>query len=321
MLSTAGGTTRAQSVWLTPSPGSLDYLDLASPEGLAAIAQDVRVLQFYVQHLLMYRFEDVGPNTYRAFVARDTFRNLRRFGLQMGMEAGVVKSYWCSDVGARSAIALSSEAIRNVLQAHGMVNYISIDEPFIGGMHHCGMFDWQVAERVASYTREIRRMFPTVRIGLTEAYPSFDWEQHGAFERLLRERQAALDFYHLDLHLSMALKKKSAAAVEQDVRLLAEYLERKGVPFGLIIWGEDGRSDSLYVQEAMKLVRLTRDIAVKLRRLPRHLPLQSWTATPEGLVIVPRNLPPGDDATHLNLVRRARTCIALGRECQEAGAP
>lgn len=306
----------AQSFWLTPSPGSIDYLDLATREWLARIAPDVRVLQFYVQHLISHRSDNVGPNTLQAFVARGTFHNMRRLGIEMAMEAGVVKSYWCGDLLARDATALSAEAIRNVQRAQGKVDYISMDEPFVGGMQRCAMFESQVADRAATYMKAIRRTFPGTRIGMTEAYPAFGVEQHALFETLLRQRGAPLDYYHLDLHLSAALQTKPAAGVEQDVRVLSNHFQGKGVPFGVIIWGEDGKSDFLYAEEAMKLVRLTRNVVLTARRPPAHVPLQSWTATPEGLVMVPRNLPPDEEATHLNLLRRARECVTAGINCE-----
>ena len=308
----------AQSFWLTPAPGSLDYRELATREWLARIAPDVDVVQFYVQHLLPHRSETVGPNTLQAFLARGTFHHLRRLGVLTAMEAGVVKAYWCDDIEARGAVALSAQAMRNVQEAGGRVDFISIDEPFVAGMQHCTMLESQVADRVASFVKAIRRLAPGVRVGMTEAYPAFDVERHALFEALLRQRGAPLDFYHLDLHLSSALRAKPAAAVEQEVRVLGNHLQARGVPFGLIIWGEDGRSDFLYAEDAMRLVRLTRSLFLTARRPPAHVPLQSWTATPEGLVMVPRNLPPDGEATHLQLLRRARGCVLTGTGCGSA---
>ena len=318
---TASSPAGAQSFWLTPAPGSVDYLELASREWLVRIADDVAVIQFYLQHLISRRIDSVGPNTLRAFVARDTFRHMRRIGIATAMEAGVVKSYWCADHTAREAVAASAEAIRNVQQAQGRVDYISIDEPFVGGIDRCTLLEAQVADRTASYIREIRRTFPGIRIGMTEAYPRFGIEQHARFEALLRERGATLDFYHLDLHLSAALRDKPWADVEQDVRAFCNHVQAKGGAFGLIVWGEDGRSDFLYAAEAMKLVRLTRSLFRAARRPPRHVPLQSWTATPEGLVAVPRNLRPEDEATHLNLLGRARRCVISGEDCDVPPEP
>lgn len=308
-----------QSFWLTPSPGSLDYLELASREWLVRLTEDVAVIQFYMQNLMSRRLDIVGPNTVQAFAARGTFHHLRRLGFRVAMEAGVVKPYWCDDLNARGAIDASADAIRNVHQAQGRVDYVSMDEPFINGIDRCTMLAAQVADRTASYMKGLRQAFPGLKVGLTEAYPRFDAERLATFEALLRHRGAELDFYHLDLHLSEALRTKSMADVEQDVRVLCDHLQARGIAFGLIIWGEDGRSDFLYAEDAMKLVRLTRTLFQTARRPPAHIPLQSWTATPEGLVIVPRNLTPDDEATHLNLLRRTRRCVLTGSGCEDAG--
>jgi len=309
----------AQSYWLTPSPGSLDYLDLTGPEWLAKIEGQVRVIQFYLQHLLPYKFPMVGPNTYRAFVARDSFRLMNHHGIALAMEAGVVKPFWCEDIDARAAIAASDEALRNVQGAGGRIDFISMDEPFVSGIRSCRMVEARVADRTAVYMKTLRRWYPSLQIGMTEAYPAFELADHARFELLLRERSAPLDFYHLDVHLSAALEKKALADVERDVTMLSSYLEGKGIRFGLIIWGEDGRSDFLYAEEAMKLVRITRNAILATGRMPSHVPLQSWTSTPQGLLIVPRNLPPDEDGTHLNLLRRTKTCLQTGEDC--AGYP
>jgi hypothetical protein len=322
VLACACGTpARAQSYWLTPSPGSLDYLDLTGPEWLARIDGEIRVIQFYLQHLLPHRFEIVGPNTYAAFVARDAFRHINGRGIAIAMEAGVVKSFWCDDVDARAAFATSSEAIRNVQAAGARVDYVSMDEPFVAGVQSCRMLDARVADRTVSYMKAMRRAFPSTQIGLTEAYPLFGVDDHARFDMLLRERGGPLDFYHLDVHLSVALEQKRLADIERDVGRLGAYLENKGVPFGLIIWGADGRSDFLYTEEAMKLVRLTRNAFRGGGRLPSHVPLQSWTPTPEGLLIVPRNLRPEDEGTHLNLLRRTKACLESGEGCAEPTYP
>jgi hypothetical protein len=305
----------AQAFWLTPAPGSIDYLDLASREWLVRLTGDVAVIQFYMQNLMSRRIESVGPNTVQAFVSRGTFHHLRRLGFRIAMEAGVVKPYWCGDLNAREAIDASAGAIRNVHQAQGRVDYVSMDEPFINGIDRCTMLEAQVADRTASYIKGLRQAFQGLRVGMTEAYPRFDVERLATFEALLRHRGARLDFYHLDLHLSEALRTRSMAQIEQDVRMLCDHLQARGIPFGLIIWGEDGRSDFLYADAAMKLVRLTRALFHGARRPPAHVPLQSWTATPEGRVMVPRNLPPEEEATHLNLLRRARGCVLNGAGC------
>jgi hypothetical protein len=74
------------------------------------------------------------------------------------------------------------------------------------------------------------------------------------------------------------------------------------MPFGIIVWGNNGDSDTLYAADAERLVQSISDAFANWPGMPEHIILQSWAVSSTGARITPVNLPEGRAYTHTNLL-------------------
>ena len=294
-------------IWFTPGPGTLDMLRLfEAPEEWPRARATVDVFEFYQGHLLTEVSPGEGPNSYAAFVRADAFRKLQRWGKRIAVEAGAVKEAYCTadDSGMRTSVARTLEALRNVSAAGGRVSYLAMDEPFFAGLsRRCGGPSFApTADRLAVYIRAVRQALPDIRVGLIEPYPAFSPAQFGEMLRLLRERRTRLDFLHIDPRRPDVPPGQDV--FDREMLELAEVAAGYRLPFGAIIWGDNGDADALYAADALRSATDLGRVFRSWAALPEHLVIQSWAQSRSGLFITPSNLPETAPNTHTALLNQ-----------------
>lgn len=294
----------ADRLWFSPSPGSIDYLDLFSqPEKWPLARQLVSVFKIYQQHTQTPAPDLVGPNTYDALARAGAFRKLADWKKQLAIEAGSVKEFYCTAdaSGMNASIANTIASIRAVQNAGGSVAYVAMDEPFVSGRARvCGGPALEpTADRVATYVGGVKAAFPAVAIGLIEAYPFSSADAVETAVALLQERGATPAFLHMDVdwHLS------GTAAFTRDMARLRAFAAARTIPFGIIITGYNGNADALYAVDVYGITELLARTFPAWQQMPDHLILQSWATTDSGLAITPANLDERRQYSHASLLR------------------
>jgi hypothetical protein len=303
-----GAGVEADRVWFAPAPGSLDYIRLFQvPSEWPRALRVVDVFKFYQQHTDPRPNSVVGPNTYDALAQAGAFRTVTRtWGKKIALEVGAVKEFYCTpdDRGMQEAIDATLASIRAVERAGGRVSYLAMDEPFLSGLSaRCGGPSLlPTADRLAVYMKGVGRVAPGARIGLIEAYPSFNVDQFTEMIRLMRERGVAPAFLHADVDLRAM--RPGRDDFSRDMHRLADSAAGSGLAFGIIIWGENGNADALFAADAMKLEQAVESAFSTWDALPPHLIVQSWAESSSGLRITPTNLPETRPDTHTELLLR-----------------
>jgi len=300
-----GAAPPTDRIWFCPGPGTLDFVNLFErPEQWAHARQLVSVFKFYQQHTLMPADPIIGPNSYDAFVRAGAFQTLTRWGKKTAIEVGAVKEFYCTPdaSGMNAAIANTAASVRNVQSAGGLVSYLAMDEPFVSGRSPvCGGPALEpTADRVATYVAGVHAAFPNIRIGLIEAYPFSSADAIQNMLGLLRARGATPAFLHMDVDLAALQAGRDDFA--RDIKRLQSFSAGLDVPFGVIIWGNNGDADALYASDAGRLLDSVADTFGNWNAMPDQLIIQSWASSSTGLRITPANLPESQLYTHTNLL-------------------
>jgi hypothetical protein len=295
-------------IWFAPGPGTIDYISLFEhPEQWPRARALFDVFKFYQQHTQTPAPDTVGPNTYDALVRAGAFQTLMTWGKKIAIEAGSVKEFFCTPdaSGMNQSIAFTLDSIRAVQQAGGTVTYIAQDEPFVSGRSQvCGGPALEpTGDRVATYVHGVHAVFPSVQIGLIEAYPFSSESRLETILGLLADRGVAPAFLHADVD-SRALRAP-ADDFTRDMRALRSACMARGIPFGIIVWGYNGDSDVLYADDAEYVVEEITRAFTTWADMPDHIIIQSWAVTSTGLRITPTNLPDDRLYTHTNLLWQA----------------
>jgi hypothetical protein len=292
-------------IWFTPGPGTLDMRRLFEvPDEWPRAREAIQVFKFYQQHTEPAA-SIVGPNTYDALVHSNAFSKVTRdWKKRLALEAGSVKDFYCTAdaSGMDASIAATQRSIDAIRAAGGLLTYLAMDEPFLAGQaSRCGGPSFApTASRLRTYMTAIRKKNPEVRIGLIEAYPFFTPAQFDEMLALMKEQGVPASFVHADVYLPALRKGRDNLGA--DLIRLSQIAAAHRIPYGLIIWGENGNADALYAEDARRLAtaihRTFRDWAV----MPDHLIFQSWAESSTGLRITPSNLPESRPDTHTFLL-------------------
>ena len=294
-------------MWFCPGPGTLDYLGLfESPADWPHARQVMSVFKFYQQHTRMPADPIVGPNTFDAFVRADAFRTLTRWGKKIAIEVAAVKDYYCTAdaSGMNAAIAASRESVRAIESAGGMVSYLAMDDPFAGGLAPAcgGPAPEPSADRVATFVRGVRAAAPSVQVGWIEAYPLSSADAIESMMSMLASRNTLPAFLHMDVDMPFLIRRGQTADFVRDMKRLRSAAADRHMPFGIIIWGNNGDADALYAADAGHLVDSIATTFPGWDLTPDHVIVQSWAESKDGLRITPTNLPEDAPYTHTNLL-------------------
>lgn len=293
----------ADRIWFSPGPGTLDYLRLFDqPDEWTRARSVVDVFKFYAQHTQTPAPSIVGSNSYDALVRTGAFRKLTQWRIKTALEAGAVKEFWCTPdaSGMEEAVRQTLAAVRAIDNAGGTLAYLAMDEPWVSGRARaCGGPALEpTADRVAVYMSAVTRAYPALRIGLIEAYPFSSAAAIESMVQMLRSRGVPPSFLHMDVDWHTL----NPGDFVRDLRRLQTFAASQNIPFGVIIVGFNGSSDSLYGVDAAGLANLIAETFRAWDAMPEHLVIQSWAVTPSGLFITPSNLPEDRPYTHTNLV-------------------
>jgi hypothetical protein len=302
-VSPVGSAPAVNRIWFSPGPGTLDYLRLFEhPEEWPRARSVISTFKFYAQHTQTPAPAIVGPNTYDALVRAGAFRQLRTWKIKTAMEAGAVKEFWCTPdaSGMEASVRSTLDAVRAIDRAGGVVDFLAMDEPWVSGRARaCGgpALD-PTADRVAFYMSSVGRAYPSLQVGLIEAYPFSSAEAIESMVEMLRARGVPPAFLHMDVDWH-ALEPGVFA---RDMRRLQAFAAARRMPFGIILVGYNGEADSLYAVDAAGMANLIAGAFADWNAMPAHLIIQSWVVTATGLFITPSNLPEDRIYTHTNLV-------------------
>jgi hypothetical protein len=303
-LTSLSGRPGPLLVWFSPAPASLDMLRLfEAGEEWASARSRISIFKFYQQHTQRPAPAIVGGNSYDALRAVDAFRVVRSgWKKRTAVEVGAVKPFFCTAdaSGMNVAIRQTFDTLVAVRDAGGHVDYLALDEPFLSGsLPACGGPDpAPTVERLQRYFANVRFFDRGVQVGLIEPYPYFSAATLTDFIGRMRAAGIQPAFFHVDVDLNAIPRNSDTLA--QDLPFLAERCRSWGIAFGVIIWGNNGDADALYVQDALRLARRTREAFPD--QLPPHIIFQSWAQSRTGLVITPTNLPEGAANTHTTLI-------------------
>lgn len=295
-------TVVTDRIWFSPNPGTLDMLRMFEhPEEWTRARELMNVYNITQQHTYVTD-AIVGPNTYGELVRVDAFRKLVRWRKKLSIGVGVVKEFFCTSdpSGMNEPIAKTLDAVAAVIAAGGKVDYLSMDEPWVSGRSKkCGGPALEpTADRVALYMSSVARVYPTVKIGLIEAYPFSSADAIESMLSLLRARGVPPAFLHMDVDWH-SLKPGEFA---RDMRRLRDVCRAQNMPFGIIITGYDGDADALYAVDASGIAHLIAETFLRWSDMPDHLMFDSWVESSTGLRITPSNLPEAAQYTHTRLM-------------------
>lgn len=302
----SGACAREKQVWLAPNLGSPDLVAMFSePDRWPRARARVDVFKFYSQHVLppaAYPCPGCEGNTLDALRVAGAFTRLSGWGIETAVEAGAVKPWGCTaDVTA--AVAL--DAVRGVASSGGTVRYLAMDEPLLSA-GECGYDLLQAARVVADFEERMKAGSPGLQVGDIEPYPRLSVAELLGWTLALRREGLALAFFHVDVDRREAVRR--GVDVAADLQALREGMRLQGVPFGVILWGEDGLDDAAYAADVLAWSRTVEGAVDR----PLHVVFQSWSRSADGRYRVPRNLPEEQAASHTRL-------LLEGLETLEAG--
>ncbi len=293
----------SDGIWFAPGPGTIDYVDLFQhPDEWPNARQVFDVFKFYQQHTQTPPPAIVGPNSYDALVRAGAFQTLTKWGKKIAIEAGSVKGGYCTPdaSGMNASIQDTVNSIRAVQQAGGIVAYLAQDEPFVSGRSRvCGGPALEpTADRVAQYVSGVHAAFPSVKIGLIEAYPFSSESAIETIVQLLHARGVTPAFLHMDADWHLA----GAAGFTRDMLALQAFCQAQGIPFGIIINGNNSETDPEYATDVFILNRLIVNTFGTWERMPDQIIVQSWAVTSTGISLTPSNLPEDRLYTHAEIL-------------------
>ena len=295
----------ARLVWFAPDDASADMLNLFShPEQWPNARASVQVFKFYVAQLLAppNTCGTCGQNTEPNLVDAGAFSKLNQWGLDIGIEIPVVKSWACT---ADLSSAFDIPTVQVVQSNGGVVSYLAMDEPFIGGQsvdsngQSCNYSMQQSATQTAQFVKLMHTFSPTVQIGDIEPYPYFSESQLESWITTLQADGVNLAFFHLDVNSFAA-----GANLNSDLQLLDSFCHSHGIPFGVIFIDQQldttqELSDQDYYTNTMQWVQTVKSAI----GVPQHLIFQSWILNGDGVLDVPMNLPENDPAIYIHTRR------------------
>jgi len=300
-------------VWMVPVPAG-DMQKLAQhPELWPNASRRLDVFSFYF--LAAYHhpgFEcgtPCGPNTYPNLVTavpEGMFKWVADRYL-VGMEAGSVKSFSCTEQKIREEIGrYTNVAIDNMEKVGGRLDFITLAEPLLSGLAvpgapftgGCGLNIAEVARLQRVFNDTVHAQHPEVQIGLVEPYPFFGPDVLMSFVLELEHAGVRLPYLHLDMDLRGVVQDH--VDVRRDVQRLRDFCAARGIAFGMVVFGNDGSSNEEFSTDAWATARMI----VSTGGVNDHTILQSWAdhGDPNGLKDRPDTVPETNGATHTGLL-------------------
>jgi hypothetical protein len=293
LLSSCGKTSAGSvKVWYAPNLGSPDTIEMfAQPKLWTAARHSTDVFKFYEKQILADRPADCpecGRNIYPELARAEAFTRLNAWGLAIGIEVGVLKSWGCA---ASASLPLAMDAVRRVEARQAVVSDLAMDEPLLGA-RDCQLTLDEAARHAATFALGAREGHPFLRVGDIEPYPVLSASTLLDWLDAVRREGYVPAFFHLDVDRAHAAR--IGADVSGDLKLLRARVEAQGIPFGIIFWSDEGTSEEAYAADVLSWVQTVHAAIGE----PAQSIFQSWAVSPDGTLTVPRNLPEADPDLH-----------------------
>ncbi len=296
------------AIWFAPLPplptnefrpyvGSTDFMQLFGKRAAwSNAARRVSVFKFYGEWV---------AHSATTAQLRQAVKDLKRRKISIAVETGPLEPPpECGQGVEGFAGAEGLRTANRIKEAGGTLRYIAFDEPFYyaalyTGQNACHWDARQVARAVARYVRNIRTVFPDVKFGdieplTTGAHVERYKEWIDAYQEVTGEKLA---FMHLDMWYTLPRWPQLG-------RELEEFAHSRGVPFGLIYFGDfDDVSDDAWLAKAQQRFELYETEGGR----PDQAVLQSWHNKPDRVL-------PETKRTFTNLIvryARPRTRLEL----------
>ncbi|MEW6403760.1 MAG: hypothetical protein AB1649_18350 [Chloroflexota bacterium] len=291
-------------VWFGPNMGSTDFAELfTKPEQWAEARSRINVFKFHTQNVLDVPCAICGDNTLNAFVDVNAFRKLVDWGIAIDIDVGAVKEWGCNGV---EEFRVAKTAIDNVQRNGGIVSFLTMDEPYMGGEltangQTCGYTMEQSADVTSRFIRQIRAAYPQIIIGDVEPYPYFSVSELEQWISTLEANGTKPAFFHLDVNMLEGGRRPN---VETDLPILSKFFQEHQIPFGVIFTSNvnfNPASDRAYFDATMGWIRTVSQIIGK----PQQIVFNSWGGPAlSGAHEIPINLPENDPAiySHTRLI-------------------
>jgi hypothetical protein len=266
LLVNTAGANEKEGVWFYPSPGSQDYMGLFSePAQWHRARSRVNVFGFATDQV-----SDGGRKTLNGLdqlASGHAFAKLKSWGLRVAVTAPALKEWDC---GSQTEVKITLGLVENVTANGGSVDFIDFDEPLVSALGRnkpiCNLSVDSAALNVARYATQFaasvrEKGYAPVQFVDTEAYPALSIAEIEQFIAATAKAGLKLAELHLDINFDMLrLKQSLADKFPQDLKEIASYMRRQGVPLGVIIWsGHDPeRSDKDYFEHSMDALRMVR---------------------------------------------------------------
>jgi len=284
MVGTVHAANMNHQVWFTPAEDSADLIQLFTmPQLWASTRAKVNVFQVGP---VLAGAKHRGANGLEQLAAAGAFQSLRKWGIDLALEAPAIKKWDCS---GSKALEWTLQLIAKTKRAGGEFKYVALDEPLAAALHDCGYTMDRAADLVASYIKAMRSSDHSLVVGDVMAYPHFAAPEIMAWERMLVARGAKPSFVHLDVDWnSLRVNKRIDSAA--DFQVLMRFAHTEGFPLGIIFWpGINPISSSeSYFQYTLDWVKLVHDAI----GAPDQAIFESW------------------------VTRSSRTCSDLDRRCK-----
>lgn len=296
-----------RDVWFAPDFASADFPNLFTPPDEWSTARSrVKVFKFYAVQVnsSFVPCPDwlCGTTRLQQLINVQAFSQLKAWGIDTGIEAGAVKPENCS---GDTLVNVALDAVQNVQANGGIVRFIAMDEPFIGGQltangQNCNFTMQQSAAQTAHFVQSLQSKFVYMVIGDIEPYPYFNVAQLEAWISLLQSVGVQLAFFHLDV--DPALVASTGADLAGDLQALSAFCQTQKIPFGILLNSLTATSDQMYYSDAIQLTQRVKSAIGK----PQVSIFQSFDCA-TGTCNTPINLPENDPNvfSHMRLINDA----------------
>jgi hypothetical protein len=293
-MATNPPSSPATQVWFSPDLNS-DVLPLFQrPQDWQATRSLVNVLKLE-QPDLINNPPSGTLNTWDRLRSAQMVQDLQAWNIALAFDTGVIKRQYVSN--PNRAVQDAEAALGNVTAAGGHVKYLSMDEPYYGGVKYTTWSTEMIEDRASSFMQSIKSYDSSVQVGDVEPYPRFGVPTLRAFTDALIARGTTPAFFHLDIDFNtLNLDPNFSSRLNADLPVLRDYFAQKNIPFGVVFWAGGGtfNLDQDYAVPTLHNI----DVVKTAMGVPVQSIFQSWVHDNAGNRNVPMNLPEAQPYTH-----------------------
>ena len=239
-----------------PNFGTLDFLNLFTDfQSWQYVKSNIDGFGFFNHNLKINpecSFSNCRNVNYSNLVGVDAFSILKNSGIKVSIEVDALK--WHSCVALDRTVPVTRQLILNIENAGGEVDSLFMDQPLNGGQETlcqsstsvrivnscnecgtgetcrtCGYNMQQSAFQTAQYIKAIKKFRPEIKIGDTEPYSKFSYNQIRDWTLALKAENVTLDSFRSDVG-----SRQSSDIV--NLRQIKDFFVQQNIPYGIIYW-------------------------------------------------------------------------------------